>query len=101
MSTITEIVTFQSSEGIIKEDFIRIVDELENNYHSKQPGFIDTELLYDEKKFEWVMIQHWDSPENQKSASVKMFKSSEAEAFVKSVIPNTVKMRTLTQLQTW
>ena len=101
MNKITEIVTMKSVDEISREEFILTVDELEKNYHSKQPGFIDTELLYDEKKEEWIMVQHWDSMENQKSASVNIFKDKTAELFVKSVIPASVKMRILPQILTW
>lgn len=101
MSKVTEIVTMKSAEGISNEDFILIIDGLEKDYHSKQPGFFDTELLYDEKKEEWIMVQHWDSLENQKAASIKIFKDEAAELFIKSVIPSSVKMRTLPQIKVW
>ena len=48
MSIATEIVTMKIAQEITKDEFISIVDGLERNYHSKQPGFIDTELLYNE-----------------------------------------------------
>lgn len=101
MSTITEIVSFKSTDQIPKEDFIKIADRLERNFHSLQPGFIDTELLLDEASDEWIMIQHWASRENQKSASAAIFQSETATEFVRSVIPGTVKMRILPQLKTW
>jgi heme-degrading monooxygenase HmoA len=101
MSIITEIVTFKSSGEIPKEDFISIVDELEKRFHSQQPGFIDTELLFDENVEEWIILQHWDSRDNQKSASAKIFKSEAAERFIRAVIPASVKMRILPQIMVW
>ncbi len=101
MSIVTEIVTFKAAEGISDEEFIRIVDGLEKEFHSLQPGFIDTELLLDKSAGEWIMIQHWDSRENQKSASAKIFKADAAGVFVGSIIPGTVKMRILPQIKTW
>lgn len=101
MLIVTEIVSMKIVEGIGKEEFISIVDDLENNFHSRLPGFMDTELLYDEGKEEWIMIQHWSSAEQQKSASRKMFQADEAAVFVKSVIPNTVKMKTMYQIKKW
>jgi heme-degrading monooxygenase HmoA len=98
---ITEIVTFRPAEGIPNEEFILIIDDLEKNFHSRQPGFIDTELLFDEGAGEWIMIQHWDTKENQKSASSKIFKADAAELFVKSVVPASVKMRILQQINVW
>ena len=43
---ITEIVRMKTVEGITKDEFIGVVDGLERNFHSRQKGFIDTELLY-------------------------------------------------------
>jgi heme-degrading monooxygenase HmoA len=87
--------------NITKDEFISIVDGLEKNFHSRQPGFIDTELLYDEQNNLWIMIQHWESMEQLKAASEKMFQDSRAESFVKSLNPESVKMTIAPQLKTW
>ena len=101
MSIITEIVTMKLADNAVKDDFISIVDGLEKNFHSKQAGFIDTELIYDEKNDLWIMIQHWESMEQLKAASKKIFTESTAEAFVKSVDPKNVKMTIAPQLGVW
>ena len=98
---ITEIVTMKTAEGILKDEFISIVDGLEKNFHSKQPGFIDTELLYNDESGEWYMIQHWASKDVLKAASGKIFTDPAAEAFVKSLDKTSVKMLILPQLRTW
>ena len=71
MSIVTEVVTFKIVESISKDEFISIVDSLESNFHSKLSGFIDTELLFNDKVDEWVMIQHWNNLDNAQSASKK------------------------------
>ncbi len=101
MCVITEIVTMKTATKLIKEEFIRIVDGLERNFHSKQPGFMDTELLYNDKSDEWIMVQHWVSREEQKAASKKMFEDESAAAFVQALEPKTVKMSILPQLGKW
>ncbi len=101
MCMITEIATMKLVEGITKEEFIFIVDGLEKNFHSKQPGFIDTELLYSESNHLWVMVQHWESMEQLKAASGKMFKDSAAEPFVKSLNTKSVKMTIAPQIKMW
>lgn len=101
MEMATEIVTMKTAEGINKEDFISIVDGLEKNYHSKQPGFIDTELLYDEKHDEWIMMQHWEDLELMQAASKKMFNNPVTASFVNALNPKSVKMTMLPQLGTW
>ena len=79
----TEIVTFKTIENVTKEEFISIVDELEKNFHSLQPGFIDSELLYNDVAEEWIILQHWDSMENMQLASKKMFDNPITETFIK------------------
>jgi len=101
MNTVTEIVTMKLAGNFTKDEFISIVDGLENDFHSKQPGFIDTELLYDEKNDLWIMIQHWESMEQLKAASKKIFTDNAAELFVKSIDPQNVKMTIAPQLRTW
>ncbi len=101
MSIITELVTMKLEVNANKEEFVSIVDDLEKNFHSKQQGFIDTELLYDEENNLWMMIQHWETKEQLKAASKKMFSDKNAEVFVKSLDPKSVKMTILTQEKVW
>lgn len=101
MSIITEIVTMKIVIGLEANEFISIVSDLEKNYHSKQVGFIDTELLYNEKTNEWIMIQHWESMEQLTSASKQIFKDPAASAFVQSVDPKYIKMVMLPQIRKW
>ncbi len=98
---ITEIVTMKTVPNTSKENFISIVNDLERDFHSKQSGFIDTELLYHEANDEWCMIQHWKTSEQLKAASQNMFKADESALFVKTLDPRTVKMKILPQIQTW
>lgn len=101
MSIITEIVKMKTVEGVSNEEFIKIVDGLEKEFHSKQKGFIDTELIYHEEEHEWYMIQHWESKDNLKEASKKMFIDENAEAFVKSLDKKSVKMFIFNQIKIW
>lgn len=101
MSIATEIVTMKIAQEVLKNDFISIVDALEKNYHSKQRGFINTELLYNDESNEWTMIQHWASMEELKAASDKMFQDEGAAHFVKALDPASVKMNILSQIKAW
>ncbi len=87
--------------NIMEEDFIAIVDNLEKHYHSKQPGFIDSELLYDERSNLWIMVQHWETEEQLRASSKKIFKDSVAKVFVKSLDPGNVKMIIGGQIKCW
>jgi len=101
LNTVTEIVTMKWAEGISKEDFIKIIDNLECQFHSKQDGFIDTELLYDEKEDFWIMIQHWASAEQIKAASKKMFQDPVTEQFRSSIDPKQIKINVFPILGKW
>ena len=98
---ITEIVRMKTVEGITKDEFIEIVDGLERNFHTRQKGFIDTELLYHDEENDWYMIQHWNSKDDLKEASKKIFIDKDAENFVKSLNKQSVKMLILPQIATW
>lgn len=98
---ITEIVKMKPVEGITKDEFIGIVDGLEKKFHSKQKGFIDTELLYHDEENEWYMIQHWNSKDELKEASKKIFIDKDAEDFVKSLDKQSVKMLIMPQVNKW
>lgn len=97
---VTEIVEFQFIPGIKDEECVRIINELENNFHSKQKGFIDTELIKG-KHNHWVMIQHWASMEETKAVVKLMMKESITEEFRKAIDPTSVKMQLLEQIQVW
>lgn len=101
MSIVTEIVTMKTAQEMTKGEFVSIVDVLERTFHSKQPGFIDTELLYNGESNEWAMIQHWDSMEELKTASSKMFQDQGAALFIKAVDPASIKMSIFTKIKTW
>lgn len=101
MSIATEIVTMKTAPDITKEVFVNIVEALEKEFHSKQAGFIDTELLYNDESGDWTMIQHWDSMAQLKAASDKMFQDKGAAAFVKALDPASVKMSILPQIRVW
>jgi heme-degrading monooxygenase HmoA len=101
MSIVTEIVTFETLEDVSFEEFVQTVDMLECEFHSQQPGFIDTELLYDSKQKTWTMIQHWESMDELKKASKKMFEESVTEAFRKALNTKCIRIRTYPQLQVW
>lgn len=47
------------------------------------------------------MVQHWETMEQLKTASEKMFQDAEAAAFVKALNPVSVKMSILPQIKVW
>lgn len=99
-SIITEIASFEISTMITQDDFIKRVDFLEKEFHSKQAGHIDSELIKAEDN-SWLMIMHWSSIEEAKNASKLLMKSDKAEEFKNSLLPQTVKIKYYNQVQSW
>ncbi|MBP9021816.1 MAG: antibiotic biosynthesis monooxygenase [Spirochaetes bacterium] len=96
-----EIVEFVISENISQSEFIEIVDSLENKFHSQMKGFRDTELVKGKKDHEWIMIQHWDSFDDCKSAVQSMMKSECTEKFRSVIVAQSVKMTILERCGYW
>lgn len=101
MAIATEIVKMKMAPGVTKEDFFETILILERDFHAKQPGFMDTELLYDDRSEEWIMVQHWDTMEHLKAASKNMFHDERTASFLKSLNPSSVKMLQLPQIKKW
>ncbi|MGM0532415.1 MAG: hypothetical protein ACQER7_13800, partial [Bacteroidota bacterium] len=72
-----EIVSFDIDNAISDETFKEIVNSVEIEFHMKQAGYIDSELVKG-KNNSWTMIMHWESLEEVKHASKLLMKS---EAF--------------------
>ena len=92
MENVVEIVKFRISEKIKQRDFLKIVDNLEKNFHSKQNGFISTDLLKSNQANEYIMIQHWMTLVEYKEAVKQMMKDSETIDFRKAIDPKSVEM---------
>ena len=99
--TTTEIAQFNSADGISDEEFIAIVDRLEADFHMKQNGYLDTELLKGRERNQWIMVQHWRSDEDAKNSSRNMMSSSETEEFRRSIDPKTVKLSYNRRIRSW
>jgi len=97
----TEIAEFTIIPSVNEDEFVEIVSQLEESFHSKQKGFIDTELLKANNNSDWIMIQHWESVEDAKNSSRLMMQVPVTEAFRCSLDPKSVKLRYLNQIKTW
>jgi len=97
---ITEIVSFEINDSISIETFTEIVTSLEIEFHMKQAGYIDSELVKG-KENSWTIIMHWESLEEVKLASKLLMKSDLTKEFRDAIIPSTVRMMYLEQIKTW
>jgi hypothetical protein len=98
---ITEIATFKSTEDYSDDAFINIVNALENNFHVKQTGYIDTELIKGKEESQWMLIQHWRTMEAAKESSKAFVKSAATETFRNALDPRSVSLHFTKQIQTW
>jgi hypothetical protein len=98
---VTEIVSFEIINGINDQEFIKIVDFLEKEFHMKQNGYIDTELIKGKDDNQWMMIQHWQTMNDAKESSKQMMKSKFTENFRNSLDPKSVKLSCLEQKYRW
>lgn len=97
---VTEIVSFDIDSSISDESFKEIVNSVEIEFHKKQAGYIDSELVKG-KNNSWTMIMHWESLKEVKFASKLLMKSDLTTSFRQAVIPSTVKMSYLEQIKKW
>lgn len=98
---ITEIARFEIINGLNEQEFIKIVDFLEKEFHMKQNGYIDTELIKEKDGNQWMMIQHWKTMNDAKESSKQMMKSQLTENFRNSLNPKSVKLLYLEQKLRW
>ncbi len=101
MSIITEIVNLKTISGITDEEFIEIVNGLECEFHTKQEGFMNSELVKGNETDNWMIIQHWKSKEEASLASKKMFEEKTTERFRNALDPQNVKIMLLPQIKIW
>ncbi len=98
---VTEIVEFKVIPSITDEEVIKIVNSLEENFHSQQIGFIDTELIKGKEVSQWLMIQHWRSMDEVKEVVKMMMKAPITQEFRQTIDPTSVRMSLLKQVKTW
>ncbi|MCG8569961.1 MAG: hypothetical protein MJB14_07450, partial [Spirochaetes bacterium] len=96
-----EIAQFKSVEEYSDEQFIELVDSLENNFHIQQKGYVDTELIKGKEKGDWIMIQHWRTMEEAKESSKKFAQSPATESFRNALDPKSVNLHFTNQIKTW
>ena len=99
-NVVTEIVSFDIDESIANETFKEIVDSVEIEFHMLQSGYINSELVKGRNN-SWTMIMHWESLDEVKLASKLLMKSDLTENFRQAIIPSTVQMNYLEQINKW
>lgn len=78
-----------------------LMDALEREFHSKQEGFISTELMFLERENSWVMVQHWQSKEQSKAASLLMFQEDCTQVFRDALDKTQIKLKLYEYVGEW
>ncbi len=99
-ASVIEIVEFRTVPEMNDEEFIKIVEVLESDFHYRQSGFIDSELGK-VKEGRWVIIQHWQSMAELKAVIKMMMKEPMTEEFRRAIDPASVRMTLLEQVMIW
>lgn len=96
----TEYVEFKTVEGVDDEKLIQLVNDLEERFHSIQPGFISTELCK-AGEGHWVMVQHWGNLAAAKAVVKQMMQEPITLEFRQALDPTSVKMKLMEQVKIW
>lgn len=100
-NVVTEIAQFNTMGDYNDDDFIKIIDDLEKDFHMDQQGYIDTELIKGKEKNSWIMIQHWRTMDEAKESSKKFVQSPQTEKFRMALDPRSVSLYFTDQIKSW
>ncbi len=89
---VTEVATFKLKEGVTEEEFRALNKGIETDYVVKQPGFVARESAADENG-EWVVIVHWETPEDADASMKSFMKASGTADFMSKIDTSTMKMK--------
>ena len=87
---ITELVKFKVLETTTEEQLISKVDIL-NDFQKKQDGFIDAELVKDDKENVWCFVYHYESLEKVQAIREKLRSSKVFEEFNSLIVPGSLR----------
>jgi len=100
-TTITEFVKFKALETTSDEQLISKADLNVNDFHKKQDGFIDAELVKDIEENTWHFIFHYESLEKIKAVGEKLRKSKEFGEFIPLIAPESIRASFHEHLVKW
>jgi hypothetical protein len=99
-NNIVEIAQFRLANGVSEQDFLREVEDVQNNFLSRQSGYIDRELLKSGEG-QWIDIVHWSSMEKAQLVAEVMLKDPSALGFLQKIDPQSVDMMHLQTMRIW
>nr|WP_299382948.1 hypothetical protein [Allomuricauda sp.] len=91
-SYVIEIVTFRYKPNIKPQDFWKEDARIQENYTSKQPGFISRESAYSEDSKEVLVVVRWRTIEDADTSMQKFMKDRSVSTFSNMIDAKTMKM---------
>ena len=91
MATI-ETVHFQLNDGVDQDKFLKQNAYVEHNFVAQQPGFVSRETAHSEDGKDWVVVLHWERPEDAQGSMDKFVAAQETKEFTSMIDMDTFKM---------
>ena len=98
---ITEFVKFKGLENRSDEQIITASENFINDFHVKQDGFIDVELIKPFEGNDWMLIFHFENMEKVKAIGEKMRSSKEFGEFATAIVPGSISVSFNHKLKGW
>jgi len=96
----TEVVIFKTLPGISKEAFQHAVQETQETFLRKVPGFISRELTQGEGDL-WIDIVHWSTPESANLAFDQWMDQASCRKMGEMIDPKSIQHLTTTSVSCW
>lgn len=87
--TILEVVTFKLASGVNDEDFLKIVDKMEQNFLCNSDGIVRRTISKDDKE-NWIDTVEWADTKAAMGAMEASMKEATAAPFLQAIDPNSI-----------
>ena len=98
---ITEIITFKKREETTTDQLVRRADKVVSEFHKKQEGYYDMELICNNSSQLWQMIVHYQSMNDIEKVKKNISHSTVIKSFTELILPETMEVTFYEQLGKW
>ena len=98
---ITELIEFKLKGTTTIDALVEQLDKVYTDFHIKQQGYIDTELIENTQTGFWQMIHHYETMEYIEKLKETLPHSEAIKGFNTLVEPETFKVSFYNQHRTW
>jgi hypothetical protein len=98
---ITELIAFEKRNEISSNELIDVAEKVVTNFHKKQDGYVDMELIKESSGRLWKMIVHYQTMEDIEKVKINIPQSKVIKEFTQLVIPESMDVSFFEQQQKW